>query len=135
METVIEEKMKELDIEYYYIYDYYNVDPNNYHHKSVNLSNKDNLFFKKAPFGIWAESDIFISKVKDISLFYINKIKNTKVRETAKISRILKFNETFPDAQSLIKNLEIEYENIPVSVIIPLVIKTYTIFTDKTTGS
>ena len=73
METVIEEKMKELDIEYYYIYDYYNVDPNNYHHKSVNLSNKDNLFFRKAPFGIWAESDIFISKVKDISLFYINR--------------------------------------------------------------
>lgn len=70
--------------------------------------------YTKQTLNVGSECIIEFPTLNNIDGISINKIKNTKVRETAKISRILKFNETFPDAQSLIKNLEIEYENIPI---------------------
>ncbi|MEI0525847.1 hypothetical protein R4K54_07970 [Brachyspira murdochii] len=73
METLIDEKMKDMNVDYYYIYDFYNVDPNNYNYESVNVTNIHNISFEKAPFGIWAQSDVFICKVKNIASYYINK--------------------------------------------------------------
>lgn len=63
---------------------------------------------------VGSECIIEFPTLSNIDGISINKIKNTKVRETAKISRILKFNETFTDAQNLIRDLELEYENIPI---------------------
>ena len=73
METLIDEKMKDMNVDYYYIYDFYNVDPNNYNYESVNVVNIHNVSFEKAPFGIWGQSDVFICKAKNISSYYINK--------------------------------------------------------------
>lgn len=73
METLIDEKMKNMNIENYYIYDFYNVEPNNYNPANLNLSDIRNLNFEKAPFGIWAESDIFIYKTRNITSYFINK--------------------------------------------------------------
>lgn len=73
METLIEEKMKKMNIENYYIYDFYNVEPNNYNPTNLNLSDIRNFNFEKAPFGIWAESDIFIYKTRNITSYFINK--------------------------------------------------------------
>ena len=71
METLIDEKMKDMNVDYYYIYDFYNVDPNDYNYESVNVTNIQNVSFEKAPFGIWGQSDVFICKAKNI--YYINK--------------------------------------------------------------
>ena len=73
METLIDEKMKEMNVDYYYIYDFYNVDPNDYNYESVNVANIQNVSFEKAPFGIWGQSDVFICKAKNIASYYINK--------------------------------------------------------------
>ncbi len=73
METLIDEKMKKMNIENYYIYDFYNVEPNNYNPTNLNLSDIRNFNFEKAPFGIWAESDIFIYKTRNITSYFINK--------------------------------------------------------------
>lgn len=73
METLIDEKMKNMNIENYYIYDFYNVEPNNYSPTNLNLSDIRNFNFEKAPFGIWAESDIFIYKTRNITSYFINK--------------------------------------------------------------
>ncbi len=73
METLIDEKMNDMKVDYYYIYDFYNVDPNNYNYESVNVSNIQNVSFEKAPFGIWGQSDVFICKAKNIASYYINK--------------------------------------------------------------
>lgn len=73
METLIDEKMKEMNIENYYIYDFYNMDPHNYKFQHICLKDENIRNFEKAPFGIWAESDIFIYKVKNINSFLINK--------------------------------------------------------------
>ncbi|ANN64395.1 hypothetical protein [Brachyspira hyodysenteriae] len=73
METLIDEKMNNMNVDYYYIYDFYNVDPNDYNYESVNVSNIHNISFEKAPFGIWGQSDVFICKAKNIASYYINK--------------------------------------------------------------
>ena len=73
METLIDEKMKDMNVDYYYIYDFYNVDPNDYNYESVNVTNIQNVSFEKAPFGIWGQSDVFICKAKNIASYYINK--------------------------------------------------------------
>ena len=73
METIIDEKMKDINVDYYYIYDFYNVDPNDYNYESVNVSDTHNISFENAPFGIWAQSDVFICKAKNIASYYINK--------------------------------------------------------------
>ena len=73
METLIDEKMKDMNVDYYYIYDFYNVDPNDYNYESVNVANIQNVSFEKAPFGIWGQSDVFICKAKNIASYYINK--------------------------------------------------------------
>ncbi|TVL63525.1 hypothetical protein [Brachyspira hyodysenteriae] len=73
METLIDEKMNNMNVDYYYIYDFYNLDPNDYNYESVNVSNIHNISFEKAPFGIWGQSDVFICKAKNIASYYINK--------------------------------------------------------------
>ncbi|WP_300365359.1 hypothetical protein [Brachyspira sp.] len=73
METLIEEKMNNMNVDYYYIYDFYNVDPNNYNYESVNVTDVHNISFETAPFGIWAQSDVFICNAKNIASYYINK--------------------------------------------------------------
>lgn len=73
METLIDEKMKRMNIENYYIYDFYNVEPNDYNSHCLHLIDMKNDDFEKAPFGIWAESDIFIYKARNITSFFINK--------------------------------------------------------------
>ena len=73
METLIDERMKEMNVDYYYIYDFYNVDPKNYSYESVNVIDTHNISFEKAPFGIWAQSDVYICNVKNIASYYINK--------------------------------------------------------------
>ena len=73
METLIDEKMKDMNVDYYYIYDFYNVDPNDYNYESVNVANIQNVSFEKAPCGIWGQSDVFICKAKNIASYYINK--------------------------------------------------------------
>lgn len=73
METLIDEKMKDMNVDYYYIYDFYNVDPNDYNYESVNVADIQNVSFEKAPFGIWGQSDVFICKAKNIASYYINK--------------------------------------------------------------
>ncbi|WP_295154411.1 hypothetical protein [uncultured Brachyspira sp.] len=73
METLIDEEMNNMNVDYYYIYDFYNVDPNEYNYESVNVTNIHNVSFEKAPFGIWAQSDIFICKAKNIASYYINR--------------------------------------------------------------
>ncbi len=71
METIIFEKMKSININYYYLYDYYNVKPINY--SGVNLTNSDDNIFENAKVGIWAESDIYIYKTRNTNLYYLNK--------------------------------------------------------------
>lgn len=44
----------------------------------------------------------------------IRDIKKAKIKEAKKVARILRFNERFPDVQNLIKDLEKEYEEIPI---------------------
>ena len=56
--------MKTMNIENYYIYDFYNVEPKDYNYNCLHLIDIKNNDFEKAPFGIWAESDIFIYKTK-----------------------------------------------------------------------
>ncbi len=73
METLVDEKMKEMNIENYYIYDFYNVEPNNYNPRNLNLSDIKISNFENAPFGIWAESDIFIYRTRNITSYFINK--------------------------------------------------------------
>lgn len=73
METIIDEKMKEINVDYYYIYDFYNVSPYSYNYESVNVLNTHNISFANAPFGIWGQSDVFICKTKNIASYYINK--------------------------------------------------------------
>ena len=73
METLIDEKMRDMNIDYYYIYDFYNVDPGNYNYESVNVVDLHNISFENAPFGIWAQSDVFICNTKNIASYYINK--------------------------------------------------------------
>ena len=73
METLIDEKMRDMNIDYYYIYDFYNVDPVNYNYESVNVVDLHNISFENAPFGIWAQSDVFICNTKNIASYYINK--------------------------------------------------------------
>ncbi|WP_295161589.1 hypothetical protein [uncultured Brachyspira sp.] len=73
METLIDERMDNMKVDYYYIYDFYNVDPKDYNYESVNVTNVHNVSFEKAPFGIWAYSDIFICNAKNIASYYINK--------------------------------------------------------------
>lgn len=73
METLIDEHMLDLKVEYYYIYDYYNVDPNIYLNEDVPIIKKPSVAFENAPFGIWGESDIFICGVKNLASYYINK--------------------------------------------------------------
>ena len=73
METLIDEKMKDMNIENYYIYDFYNVEPNNYNPKNLNLSDIRICNFENAPFGIWAESDIFIYRTRNITSYFVNK--------------------------------------------------------------
>jgi len=73
METLICEKMKEIKAEHYYIYDFYNVEPNDCDYRNLNLIDSKNKNFEDAPFGIWAESDVFICKPKNIASYYINK--------------------------------------------------------------
>ena len=73
METLIDEKMNNMNVDYYYIYDFYNVDPNDYNYESVNVTDSHNISFERAPFGIWAQSDVFICKAKNIASYYINK--------------------------------------------------------------
>ena len=73
METLIDEKMKTMNIENYYIYDFYNVEPKDYNSNCLHLIDIKNNDFEKAPFGIWAESDIFIYKTKNITSYFINK--------------------------------------------------------------
>ena len=73
METLIDEKMKDMNVDYYYIYDFYNVDPKNYSYESVNVIDTHNISFEHAPFGIWAQSDVYICNVKNIASYYINK--------------------------------------------------------------
>ncbi|PTY39971.1 hypothetical protein [Brachyspira hampsonii] len=73
METLIDEKMNDMKVDYYYIYDFYNVDPNNYNYENVNVADIHNVSFEKAPFGIWGQSDVFICKAKNIASYYINK--------------------------------------------------------------
>ncbi|ELV06003.1 hypothetical protein [Brachyspira hampsonii] len=73
METLIDEKMNDMKVDYYYIYDFYNVDPNNYNYENVNVADIHNVSFERAPFGIWGQSDVFICKAKNIASYYINK--------------------------------------------------------------
>ena len=73
METLIDERMKDMNVDYYYIYDFYNVDPKNYSYESVNVIDTHNILFEHAPFGIWAQSDVYICNVKNIASYYINK--------------------------------------------------------------
>lgn len=73
METLIDDKMKNINVDYYYIYDFYNVNPNDYNYENVNVINIENISFEKAPFGIWGESDVFICNAKNIASYYINK--------------------------------------------------------------
>ena len=70
--------------------------------------------FTNQTLNVGSECIIDFPTLNTIDGISINKIKNIKVRETAKISRILKFNEIFPDTQNLLKDLELEYENIPI---------------------
>ncbi|MBW5409244.1 hypothetical protein E6A50_02520, partial [Brachyspira hampsonii] len=49
METLIDEKMNDMKVDYYYIYDFYNVDPNNYNYENVNVADIHNVSFERAP--------------------------------------------------------------------------------------
>lgn len=73
METLVDEYMASSNVEYYYIYDFYNVDPIGYSYDNVSLMNEENRLFETAPFGIWGESDIFIYSVKNLASYYMNK--------------------------------------------------------------
>lgn len=70
--------------------------------------------YTKQVLNVGSDCIIDFPSLNNIDGVSINTIKNIKVRETAKISRILTFNKKFPDVQNLIKNLELEYENIPI---------------------
>lgn len=73
METVLDEEMLRIDIEYYYIYDYYNVSPD-IEDDYIPFERKQSVSFKNAKCGIWAvSSDIFLGNVKDITSYLMNK--------------------------------------------------------------
>lgn len=71
METLVDIEMSKHKVDYYYIHDYFNIDPES-ELNSFNIRKK-NKGFKDASFGIWAESDIFISDTKSIVPYMINK--------------------------------------------------------------
>lgn len=71
METIIDEYMLKKNVEYYYIYDYYNVDPDLHDEMFVRRSSKNK--FKDHKIGIWEISDIYIYNVKSIVPYMINK--------------------------------------------------------------
>lgn len=84
--------------------------------------------YTKQVLNVGSDCIIDFPSLNNIDGVSINKIKNIKVRETAKISRILKFNKNFTDAQNLIKNLELEYENLPILLPYSLYIRLPEIF-------
>lgn len=70
METLIDEKMKTMNIENYYIYDFYNVEPKDYNSNCLHLIDIKNNDFEKRllEFGLNRIS-LFI-KLKYNFLFY-----------------------------------------------------------------
>lgn len=63
---------------------------------------------------VGSECMIDFPTLNNIDGISIKDIKNSKIKEARKVARILKFNNEFPDVQNLIKDLENEYENVPI---------------------
>ncbi len=72
METLIEEEMLDKHVQYYYIHDFYNIDPQSKLEK-FNIKKGASSKFINAKFGIWACSDIFITNARNITQYVINK--------------------------------------------------------------
>ena len=70
--------------------------------------------YTKQILNVGSDCIIEFPTLNNIDGINISKIKNTKIKEVSKIAKILKFNESFPDAQNWIRDLESEYDNLPI---------------------
>ena len=71
METLIDNEMNNNKMEYYYIHDYYNVDPKDI--TEVFHIRKKGIDFNEAQFGIWAETEVVLNNTKNLTSYIINK--------------------------------------------------------------
>jgi len=74
METLIDNEMGANRIEYYYMHDYYNVDPDDV--DDAFHIRKKYTDFREAKFGIWAETEVILNNTKSLTSYILNRPTN-----------------------------------------------------------